>query len=244
MTEPSSSSTTGLRTVQYGQELIDFTLVRRNRKTMAITVHPDLSVEVVAPTTARESAILDRVKRRARWILSQQRQFLSWMPKTSRRQFRGGETHRYLGSQYRLKVIKDEQPGVRLRGGFLEVRTPGPSDRQVVKKAVTGWYRNHARERFDRQLQEAYARMRAYDLPKPRLRLLHMSKRWGSCTTSGEVILNPELIKAPSVCIEYVIVHELCHLRHPNHNRAFFEMLEAVLPDWRQRKDRLERVEI
>ena len=71
-----------------------------------------------------------------------------------------------------------------------------------------------------------------------------MPKRWGSCTPTGEVILNPELVKAASPCIEYVIVHELCHLRHPNHNRAFFQMLDAVLPDWRKRKDRLERTEI
>lgn len=233
------------RSVRYGKERIEFALSRRDRATMAITVHPDLSVEVVAPVDAEEEAILERVTKRARWILRQQRQFLSWMPKPRKRQFRGGETHRYLGSQYRLKVIEDEEEAnVKLRGGFLEVRTPDPTDREAIQKAVTGWYREHAKARFSKQLKEAYGRMRAYELPEPRLRLLKMSKRWGSCTPAGEVILNPELVKAPPACIEYVIVHELCHLRHPNHNRAFFEMLDAVLPDWRKRKDRLERVEI
>ncbi len=231
--------------VCYGSERIDFALIRRERKTMAITVHPDLEVDVVAPVSAKEEIILDRVARRARWILRQRRQFLSWMPRPKRRQFRGGETHRYLGRQYRLNVIKDSgRASAKLRGAFLEVRTANPADGNEVKKAVNEWYRQHAEVRFTRQLDEVYSRMRAYQLPEPRLRLRRMSKRWGSCTPSGEVILNPELVKAPSPCIEYVIVHELCHLRHPNHSRAFFAMLDAVLPEWRKLKDRLEQVEI
>jgi predicted metal-dependent hydrolase len=71
-----------------------------------------------------------------------------------------------------------------------------------------------------------------------------MPKRWGSCTAQGQILLNPELIKAPGPCIEYVIVHELCHLKHPNHNAAFFRMLDAILPDWQSRKQRLEQTEI
>lgn len=230
--------------IRYGGETIPFSLHRRDRKTLSISVHPDLSVEVVAPEDAREAAILERVSRRARWILRQQRKFLSWMPKPSQRRYRGGETHRYLGRQYRLKLIKSDSTEVSLRGGFFEVRVPIPSDSATVKKAVTEWYREHAQNRFSIQLEEAFARMRAYELPQPTLSLRKMAKRWGSCTPSGEVILNPELVKAPSPCIEYVIVHELCHLRHPNHSRAFFQMLDAALPDWRERKERLERVEV
>jgi predicted metal-dependent hydrolase len=71
-----------------------------------------------------------------------------------------------------------------------------------------------------------------------------MPKRWGSCTAKGEILLNPDLIKTPAVCVEYVVLHELCHLKHLNHSAAFFRMLDAVLPDWRERKQRLERAEI
>ena len=230
--------------VRYGSERIDFTVLRRNRKTLAITVHPDLSVEVAAPNSASEEAILQRVTKHARWILKQKRQFLSWMPKPTRREYRGGETHRYLGRQYRLKILKGTKPLVKLHGKFIEITLPARPGPQETRKALTQWYRTRAKERFQKQLQEAFSHLGAYQLPQPKLRLRQMNKRWGSCTSGGEIILNPDLVKAPSPCIEYVIVHELCHLRHPNHSRAFFQMLDAILPDWQKRKDRLERVEI
>lgn len=230
--------------VHYGSDKIEFSLARRLRKTIAITVHPDLSVDVVAPMSASNEAILDRVARRGRWIVRQRRLFLSWMPRASKRQFRSGETHRYLGRQYRLKILPSTSRSVKLKGGFLEVRLPKHADSNCVRKAVNQWYRTHAEARFSKQLGEAYRRLRAYKLPEPRLRLLKMEKRWGSCTASGDVILNPELIKAPTPCIDYVILHELCHLKHPNHSRAFFNMLDAVLPDWRKRKEQLEQVEL
>lgn len=86
--------------------------------------------------------------------------------------------------------------------------------------------------------------MARYQLPTPILRLLRMPKRWGSCTSSGDISLNPELIKTPGACVEYVILHELCHLRNPNHSASFFRMLDTVLPHWKERKHRLERAEI
>jgi predicted metal-dependent hydrolase len=71
-----------------------------------------------------------------------------------------------------------------------------------------------------------------------------MVKRWGSFSQRGVIYLNPELIKAPSHCIDYVVTHELCHLRHPNHTKSFYNLLSSVIPDWQMRKARLERVEI
>lgn len=235
---------TELRQVTYGSERIDFLLSRRLRKTLAITVHPDLRVEVIAPVDAEESEILKRVQTRARWILRQRRQFLSWMPKPVPRRYRPGETHRYLGKQYRLKVIVGNPDRVCLKGGFIEIHQPTGQDAMVVKKLLVAWYRQRAETRFEQEMAKALERLRLHGLVEPKLRLLRMSKRWGSCTAKGEILINPELIKTPGPCIEYVIVHELCHLKHPNHSAAFFRMLDAVLPDWRERKQRLERSEI
>ncbi len=232
------------RHVHYGTERIDFRLSRRARKTLGITVHPDLRVEVVAPKDAEESAVLERVGKRARWILRQRRQFLAWMPKPMPRLYRPGETHRYLGRQYRLKVIGGEPDKIRIKGGFIEIHHCYDKDAINVKKHLTAWYRQRAETRFAQEMTKALKRLRLHALPDPRLRLLRMPKRWGSCTAKGEILLNPELIKAPGPCIEYVIVHELCHLKHPNHSTSFFRMLDAVLPDWRERKQRLECSEV
>jgi len=232
------------RHVSYGSERIAFTLRRRERKTLSITVHPDLRVEVVAPSDTDGAHILEKVAHRSRWILRQQRQFMAWMPKPTPRTYQSGETHRYLGRQYRLKVIKSAEQSVKLRGAFIEISTNAPEHKASVKKALDKWYRGHAEARFHKELRKAYSRLSIYQLPAPTLRLLKMPKRWGSCTAKGEIILNPELIKAPSMCLEYVIVHELCHLRHPNHSKTFFQMLDAILPDWRARKARLEQLEV
>jgi predicted metal-dependent hydrolase len=233
-----------LMRVEYGSEVIDFVLTRRDRKTLAITVHPDLRVEVIAPLEAADDAVLARVQRRARWILRQRRQFLSWMPKPVPRRYLPGETHRYLGRQYRLKVIPASEPRVSLRGGFIEIHGAEPGASGAVKKQLDRWLRQQAEACFRKELSKALKRMTRHSLPVPKLRLLRMPKRWGSCTAKGEILLNPELIKAPAICVDYVIVHELCHLKHPNHGPAFFRMLDAVLPDWRVRKERLERTEI
>jgi predicted metal-dependent hydrolase len=235
---------TDLRHVFYGSERIEFTLSRRDRKTLAITVHPDLRVEVIAPQDATKSAIIERVQARARWILRQRRLFMSWMPKPSPRRYRSGETHRYLGKQYRLKVISNTVTKVCLKGGFIEVHHPSGKQETDAKKHLVAWYRQRAEARFRQEMGKALKRMRMHALPEPKLRLLRMPKRWGSCTAKGEILLNPELIKAPGLCIEYVIVHELCHLKHPNHSAAFFRMLDAILPDWQSRKQRLEQTEI
>jgi predicted metal-dependent hydrolase len=232
------------RHVTYASERIDFQLSRRPRKTLAITVHPDLRVAVVAPLDADEEVVLVRVHARARWILRQRRQFLSWMPKPTARRYRSGETHRYLGRQYRLWIITDTKPGVSLKSGFIEIRQPDAADPTATRRQLDQWMRKQADRRFRNELGKALKRLAIHQLPKPTLRLLRMPKRWGSCTAKGEILLNPELIKTPVVCVEYVILHELCHLKHPNHSAAFFRMLDAVLPDWRDRKQRLEKAEI
>jgi predicted metal-dependent hydrolase len=239
-TEP----TAVVRQVPYGNERIEFHLSRRPRKTLAITVHPDLRVEVVAPLDAAEEAVVIRVQARARWILRQRRQFLSWMPKPMPRRYQSGETHRYLGRQYRLRIVSNKIPGVFLQSGFIEIRQPDSKDAAAARKQLDAWFRQQAERRFRRDLAKALKRLTVYQLPHPTLRLLRMPKRWGSCTAKGEILLNPELIKTPGMCVEYVIFHELCHLKHPNHSAAFFRMLDAVLPDWEERKQRLEKAEI
>ena len=83
--------------------------------------------------------------------------------------------------------------------------------------------------------------MQMYDVKQPSLQLYRMDKRWGSYTPAGKVLLNPELVKHPVYCIDYVIIHELCHIKHPNHSKNFYDLLNKVLPDWQKRKHKLER---
>lgn len=214
-------------------------LKRTNRKTLAISVLPDGTLELIAPAKASEALILVKVLKRKAWIMTQRRAFKEINAVRPPSRYVSGATHRYLGRQYRLKITQAETARVSLRGGYFEMQVP-QLDAVSVKKALTQWFRHRAKEQFTRRLERWNEWCRQRRLPEPRLRLLSMPKRWGSALKDGTVCLNPELIKAPSVCVDYVIAHEVCHLRHPDHGRAFWNLLSQVCPNWKQLKQRLE----
>jgi len=230
------------RSVKYGTSRIRFSVVRSDRKTLAIEVHPDLSVRAVAPKKAKVNEVKERVLKRALWIKKQQRYFEQFLPRTPRREYVSGETHYYLGRRYVLRVRKSDTNRVTVKGSDLVVYVEWPDDRESVKGLLGGWYCMQARQRFARSVENYFAKFKRTELEKPTLTIRRMSRRWGSCTPSGKIILNPEIIKAPGKCIDYVVVHELCHLIHPNHGSAFQKLLHKVMPDWERWKLRLEKV--
>lgn len=218
-------------------------LKRSRRRTLAISVLPDGVIEVVAPTGAAEDKIRAKVEKRTRWILRQRRAFATLNAKRPPRRYCTGATHRYLGKQYRLKVTLGDEQGVKLRGAYLFV-VSRTGDEKSVATLVAGWMRKRAKDQFSRRLRGWRKWCEERGVPEPRLRLLSMPKRWGSAHKNGAVALNPELVRAPSVCIDYVIAHEMCHLKHPKHDKAFFAELERLLPFWRAAKMRLESIDL
>ena len=215
-------------------------VTRSRRKTLAIHVQPDGSVEVTAPENASEAMVVAKVRKRLRWIVRQRVRFSEMRRDRAPLRYESGATHTYLGRQYRLKVTKTGDAGVWMKGRYLHVHTQ--TGRPVeVRKLLNAWYRERANAQFGARLAKWSEWCAARGLPAPSVRLLRMPKRWGSAHKSGRIILNPELIKAPSICVDYVIAHEICHLRHPLHSPAFFRLLGTVFPDWREVKARLER---
>ena len=221
--------------------LIDFRLRQSNRRTLAITVQPDLSVVVTAPRKATVDSVLTKVRKRAGWIRQQQRYFSGFLPKTPPRRYVSGETHRYLGRQYRLKVIAGVTANVKMKGQFIHVLTPRKDDSARVRIQVDTWYRERAKERFSLSLVENVTRLGPRLSQVPQMRLRKMSHRWGSWARLGGIYLNPELVRMPPSCIDYVVTHELCHAIHPNHGREFYSLLQRVMPDWAKAKLRLEQ---
>ncbi len=217
-------------------------LKRSTRRTLAISVLPDGSLELVAPEDSSEEAILAKIAKRSRWIATQRRAFREMNFAPPPRRFVSGATHRYLGRQYRLKVAAGEPASVLLKGAYFQVTTPtgAPSE---VEAALKVWFRVRAKEQFSKRLESWKDWCHKRHLPEPRLQLRHMPKRWGSAGTGGKIALNPELIHAPAPCIDYVITHEICHLRHPAHDRAFFRLLASLLPSWKSLKKKLEQAE-
>jgi hypothetical protein len=226
--------------VSWGKEKIEFQLRRSHRRTLAVTVQPDLSVQVTAPTSAALETVLGKVRKRGGWVRRQQRYFREFLPTIPTRRYVSGETHRYLGRQYRLKIVCGGDASVKLKGRFIWVHGVRPGGTTGVRKLVEAWYLTHAKERFQQILAQCAARLGARLATVPAMRVRRMPKRWGSWTKRGGIWLNPELVKAPTSCIDYVVTHELCHAVHGNHGAAFYALLRCVMPDWERRKARLE----
>lgn len=227
--------------VSFGSRRIAFALKRTARRTLAITVKPDVSVVVTAPRGVGIEAVKARVRKRAMWIRRQQDYFSSFQPKLPPRRYVSGETHRYLGRQYRLKVVEGPGEAAKLLGKFIEVETTRKGDSRRIRRLVQDWYDRRARDRFARSLAECLPRFHGR-VGSPKVRIRRMPKRWGSWTPKGIIYLNPELVLAPSTCIDYVVTHELCHLVHASHGSKFYDLIQRVMPDWRERKERLEQI--
>ena len=216
-----------------------YELYYTDRKTLGIKVYPDTSVKVFAPIDTDLPIIEQLLKAKRKWIEKQQRSFQTYLPATPPRQYIGGESFLYLGKQYMLKIEPSTAEEVKLYQGRLVVKTVNP-DATHIKKLLQQWYIARATILFNKLFEEQFYLFKRFTLEKPILQIKKMEKRWGSCTPQQKIILNPERIKAPVVCINYVILHELCHLVHHNHSKSFYRLLENFMPDWQKYKQLLE----
>ena len=230
-----------MRSIQYGSQEIFFELQRSSRKTLAIEVHPDSSVHILAPKESSIQEIDKKVEKRAQWIVQQQQYFEQFLPRTPERKYVSGETHYYLGKSYLLKVSTGTINQVKLKAGKLEVVCKREIEQEKVKKLLAQWYYQHAEKKFNTIALEVYSKFKEYDFKMPQIEIRRMSKRWGSCNTIDKITINPEIIKASSKCIEYVLTHEMVHLVESNHNKKFYYILTDVMPNWRKWKDKLEK---
>jgi hypothetical protein len=228
-------------TIIFGSLEIAFTLIRTSRRRIKITVGPDRQVSVEAPANLELVKVLERVRRRAAWIVRQLEYFRRFQPLPTPRQYVSGETHLYLGRQYRLKLFPSEKEGVKLIRGYFQVFAQDPKDKAKVERLMNRWLDRHGRAIIADRLARCHAELKRYDVPEPvTITFRRMEKRWGSCTKAGGLLFNTEMAHVPIPCIDYVVNHELCHLKHPNHSPAFYALLSQVMPDWQKRKERLE----
>ena len=213
-----------IKAIVFGTRKISYNLQRQARKRMRIAVLPELTVDVFAPITANEEQIEAALMKKAAWIAGKldalERYHLLPTPK----KYISGETLVYLGRQYRLKVQQGGRQEAKMRGRFLRVWVEDKKDARSVKKAVDNWYRKRAHETLGRYMERCYDIASRHGVPEPILLIRTMRRRWGSCSPKGRITLNLNLVKAPVHCIEYVIMHELCHLKFNNHSKAFYSL--------------------
>jgi predicted metal-dependent hydrolase len=226
-------------TIQFGSKQIDFHLEYSDRKSLSITVKPDLTVLVKAPVDTSLEKVKEKLRKKAPWIIRQQSFFIYFHPKTPARKYISGETHLYLGRQYRLRIIQNNFESVKLKGKYIEATM---TDKTRAEHLVVEWYLLNAKLKLRTIAQPLIDNFKKYNIEPSSIVLRDMPTRWGSCTPKGKIILNPELIKAPKGCIEYVIIHELCHLVHHDHTQKFIDLQTKEMKDWEKWKMKLERL--
>ena len=228
--------------IQYGGQVIDVERRPRVGKVarVLIKVHPDLRVVAHAPDEESDEAVQKALNKRARWIWQQINTFTEQQRYVTPRKYVSGESHYYLGKQHLLKVIVDPnaKQQVKLLRGRLEVSVRQRSA-DKVRALLDNWYRERAREVFQRRL-DALLPQTLWVKEPPHIRLLAMKTQWGSCSPRGTLTMNPHLVKAPRECIDYVLLHELCHLAEHNHSERFYRLMGQVMPRWEELKARLD----
>lgn len=230
------------RLLHYGDEVIPYTVkvTTGRRERVRIHVHHDGAVEVEAPEEATAEEIGKAVQKRARWVHDHvhdaKRRFEHVLP----REYVSGEQILYLGRRYSLKVrhVPRDKRSVKLKGGLLEVAHDHVST-EAVRARVRAWYKVKARDYLAYRLG-VIAKALPWPQEVPRFQLKEMRTRWGSCAAGGAVTLNPFLVRANRECIDYVITHELCHLREHNHSPEFFRLLSRAMPQWESVKRSLD----
>lgn len=226
--------------LNYGSKRIEYKLLFTARKSLGIKVLPEGTVNVIAPTGSSLSDINEKLKSKSKWILKQKTFFDKYKPGSPKRKFINGETHLYLGRQYKLKIVKGKVDEVKICRGLMIITAKNTSP-NYLENALNGWYRSKAILLFDELLNSSLVKFKKYKIHKPTLYVRQMQKRWGSCTKAGKIILNTELIKAPKSSIEYVAIHELCHLVHHNHTTEFYTLQNKLSPQWEKWKEKLEQ---
>jgi predicted metal-dependent hydrolase len=228
----------------YGQERIEYEVFfsKDRRGKIAIHVHPDASVQVDAPEGEALVKVHAAVLKRARWIGRHVNDAKALREHVLPRSYVSGETYFYLGRRYQLKVhgANGNTQGVKIYRGAIHVTAPG-KDADAISKQLRSWYRERASDVFARRFGELTERIVWLNTTPP-WRLVAMKKQWGSCSPNGAILLNPHLVRAPRECIDYVILHELCHLKEHNHSPRYYRLLSQLMPNWQPVKTKLDNM--
>lgn len=238
---PTETQSLSKREFNYGRTVIEYELKYEARQNLAITVRPDKSVLVRVPLEASLQDIHSKLLKRGEWVLKQINFFDKYHPVQPPRQYVSGETHYYLGRPYRLRIRKGLDETINLAGKFFLAITRKPKDCDHLRLLMFDWYATQAQAVFDQRIQKLAPDILGPGFKGVEIEYSPMKTRWGSYISDRRLRINLELIKAPIACIDYVLVHELCHVNYPNHDKKFYAKLTQVLPDWKERKSQLEQ---
>jgi predicted metal-dependent hydrolase len=225
--------------ITYSKKEIWFHLEYKNVKNLNLSIKPDQSVFVSVPINTPYEKVEVFVKSKANWIITKTSKFELTKPlHNGEKEYVSGETFKYLGKQYRLKIEEvTSKEFVTIKSSYITIFVKKKDNIRRKQNLLNDWFRKRAHSVFQEAMDEMYPLVQGDLDTKPAIEIKTMTKRWGSCLRSkNTVLLNFELIKAPRDCINYVVLHELIHFIHKNHDSKFYNHLTVLMPNWKERK--------
>ncbi|WP_342421458.1 SprT family zinc-dependent metalloprotease [Paenibacillus sp. FSL E2-0178] len=225
----------------YGTTTIEYTLIRKpDKKEVSISVDMYEGVRVVAPQSLEQAQLDEIMYNKAPWILKKQFGFREIEEQLAYLEFLSGEKIRYLGRTYRLKVTKKpiHKPTLHFKNGKFNAELPHHYNQvqqtTELKALCIEWYKAYGTAKIQERIRR-YSKLMG--LTPTSLLLKDQEKRWGSCTQKGELLINWRIMMAPLRIVDYVVVHEMAHLKIPDHSEAFWSFIRSVIPDYEERKE-------
>lgn len=235
--------TGNIRTVCVDGREITYCLEYKNVKNLNLRIRKDGSVYVSANLQVLPSQVDEFVQNKGGYVLNAIDKFEELNQyKPQPKNYVSGETFYIQGRGLRLSVSQGAKEYIASDGVYIFLQVKDTSDFSRKHRLVTKFLDQECKKVFSEVLDEMYPTFRKYGVEMPILRIRDMETRWGSCLPKKRVVtLNKRLLEAPRNCIEYVVMHELCHFIHPNHSKHFYSFLTMLMPDWRERKAALDR---
>ena len=231
-----------LRTIEADGNAISYTLERKPVKNINLRIRPDNCVYVSAPKDVVAKMVDAFVVEKSAYILRALKRFKDRnRESTLENNFVNGETVKFLGRNLRLKIKNASRSKVESDESYVTLYVKDVQDADLKKRVLETWLRKKCKDEITAICKKVYPQVKKYGVAFPEIQLREMVSRWGSCSPKkGFVTFNTALIAMPVSCIEYVVTHEFTHFLYPNHSKKFYQQLATFMPDWEERKKRLE----
>ena len=222
--------------------MIDYQIIRsrRRKRTTMITVNPERKIIVKAPLSVSERTIHKLVQKNKAWIKKRLNQ-IKKMPRPVKKKFVNGEKFLYFGSLYPLEIKKSDlisKPKLKFSQGRFQATIPQnlTANQRIKKmqKLFLDWYLENGLEKIEKKAKLIAKKLK---VKFNKIKLKNVSSRWGSCSSKGNLSLNWRLAMIPTPMVNYILIHEICHLIHPNHSQKFWQLVASLDPDYKQHQN-------
>ena len=226
----------------YENNIIEYSLSRNAKKNVNFRIKPNGEVHISAPRRVTKIELEKMLFEKAEWIIENRSKVLERTSNTTDKKIKNGSFIYLNGNKYIIKIISGTFNQIYIDNTFLtiQVKEKYTNSSEYINTYFEKWLKEITYNLCDKMIDKYLIRLEKYNLTKPELTIRTMTSRWGSCIpTKNKITLNKNLIYPPQECLEYVVLHELSHLVEANHSKNFYKIIENVMPDWKERKKRL-----